>query len=90
MQTPNTYRAGPDAPTGQVYGSCGTPAVMFKDFNTITNEDWNPAAWSYVFTCKRRDPGIAWAQFFVTNRTASGSFVPDKSSPSGSGVCDRM
>jgi len=55
-------RAAPDATTGDVMGSCGTPVVMFQSLNLLTNGiDTNN--WNYRFTCRRRDPGIAWVQF---------------------------
>jgi hypothetical protein len=53
-------RQGPDAATGEVLGSCGTPVVMFKTFNTLSNPaNTNGATWSYRFTCQRRDPAVA-------------------------------
>ncbi len=65
-------RAGPAATTGQVLGSCGTPSVIFENFDYITNvTSSNTLAppdtnhWNYRFTCQRRDPGTAWAQFFI-------------------------
>lgn len=61
-------RAGPDAATGTVSGSCGTPVVAFQNYNALTNAGGpDPLIWNYRFTCQRRDPGIAWVQFFVTN-----------------------
>jgi hypothetical protein len=58
-------RKAPDAASGQVLGSCGTPVVMFQNFNVLTNSpDTNN--WNYRFTCQRRDPGIAWVQFDVS------------------------
>ena len=69
-------RFGPPGTTGAVLGSCGTPAVMFLNFNTLTN----PGAadvfhWTYRFTCQRRDPGIAWVQFFPTNQFGQGDTI---------------
>ena len=69
-------RFGPPGTTGSVVGSCGTPAVMFLNFNTLTN----PGAadvfhWTYRFTCQRRDPGIAWVQFFPTNQFGQGDVI---------------
>jgi hypothetical protein len=66
-------RFGPAATTGQILGSCGTPAVIFENFNTITNTgppDTNH--WDYRFTCQRRDPGTAWVEFLVTNQYGEG------------------
>ncbi|MSU57376.1 MAG: hypothetical protein EXS35_04220 [Pedosphaera sp.] len=59
-------RDAPDVATGSVIGSCGTPVVMFQSFvtNTITV---NTQAWSLRLTCQRRDRGIAWVTFTVTN-----------------------
>lgn len=59
-------RDGPLATTGEVVGSCGTPVVMFQDFTT-NPVDADPQTWNFRFTCVRRDPGIAWVQFTVTN-----------------------
>src|SRR5262249_25303615 len=64
-------RSAPDPTTGSVNGSCGTPVVMFQNFNTLTNPPDTNTVY-YRFTCLRRDRGIAWVQFFVTN---SGSAV---------------
>ncbi|HWY75266.1 MAG TPA: hypothetical protein VN281_06595 [Verrucomicrobiae bacterium] len=58
--------AAPDATTGSVQGSCGTPVVMFQGINTLANaQDTNNS--NYRLTCVRRDLGIAWVQFVVTN-----------------------
>ena len=59
-------RNGPDATTGEVLGSCGTPVVMFQGFatNAITNGTLEV---HLRLSCVRRDPGIAWAMFTVTN-----------------------
>ena len=77
----------PNAATGQVYGSCGTPAVMYQSINFITN---SPAAstntWTYRFTCKRRDPGIAWVLFTVYGDTASSTLGPVYFPPGGDTV----
>ncbi len=59
-------RDGPAATTGEVVGSCGTPVVMFQNFATnIINTDTQ--TWNFRFSCVRRDRGIAWVQFAVTN-----------------------
>ncbi len=59
-------RDGPVATTGELIGSCGTPVVMFLNFatNTISTNAQN---WSLRLTCVRRDPGIAWVTFTITN-----------------------
>lgn len=59
-------RAGPEATSGEVLGSCGTPVVMFQTFltNTIAGDT---GAIHLRLTCVRRDPGIAWARFHITN-----------------------
>ena len=65
-------RRAPDPTTGNVIGSCGTPVVAFQNFNTILNDgSADSNHWSYRFTCQRRDRGIAWVQFFVTNSFAN-------------------
>ena len=66
-------RFGPAATTGEILGSCGTPAVIFENFNSVTNTgppDTNH--WNYRFTCQRRDPGTAWVEFLVTNQYGEG------------------
>ncbi len=59
-------RDAPAATTGAVVGSCGTPVVMFQTFvtNTIAT---NAQSWSLRLSCVRRDPGIAWVKFTITN-----------------------
>lgn len=59
-------RDAPLATDGTLIGSCGTPVVMFQNFatNTITADTQN---WHLRFTCVRRDAGIAWVKFNVTN-----------------------
>ncbi|HEY3860680.1 MAG TPA: hypothetical protein VGO59_02225 [Verrucomicrobiae bacterium] len=62
-------RFGPPAATGTVFGSCGAPAVMFQALNNNINAGGlDSSNWDYRFTCGRRDPGIAWVQYFVTNQ----------------------
>ena len=59
-------RDAPLATTGEVVGSCGTPVVMFQ--NVATNSiNADMQTWSFRFTCVRRDPGITWVQFNITN-----------------------
>ena len=59
-------RTAPDAATGTVVGSCGTPVVMFQAFATNSvNTDTN--SWHLRLTCVRRDSGIAWVQYSLTN-----------------------
>jgi hypothetical protein len=59
-------RDAPAAATGSVVGSCGTPVVMFQNFATnVISAD--PQNWNFRLTCVRRDPGIAWVQFTITN-----------------------
>ena len=59
-------RDGPVATTGELIGSCGTPVVMFQNFvtNTINSDTQNV---HLVLSCMRRDPGIVWVQFNITN-----------------------
>jgi hypothetical protein len=61
-------RDGPLATTGELLGSCGTPVVAWQNFNTLVNAGGADSNhWNYRFTCQRRDRGIAWVQFSVTN-----------------------
>jgi len=63
--------SAPDATTGTIVGSCGTPVVRFQGFATNTiNADTQ--AWNFRLTCLRRDRGIAWVQFTITNTAAFG------------------
>ena len=72
-------RTAPRATSGDVTGSCGTPVVAFQNFNTLANPgNTDSNYWNYRFTCQRRDHGIAWVEFFVTN---SASSVPDVLGP---------
>ena len=71
---------GPEATTGEVLGSCGTPVVMFQNFATnLINAD--TPTWNFRFTCVRRDPGIAWVQFNVTNTVLTISTQVDTIGP---------
>ncbi len=61
-------RAAPAAPTGEVIGSCGTPAVMFQQLNSPANPNGpDPNNYHYRVTCSRRDAGIAWVQIIIGN-----------------------
>ncbi len=63
-------REGPVATTGEVLGSCGTPVVMFQ--NSMTNTINSDTQTVHLrLTCVRRDPGIAWVQFNLTNYTST-------------------
>ena len=81
-------RFGPVATTGQIIGSCGTPAVVFENFNNITNAGPpDTSHWNYRFTCQRRDPGTAWVEFLVTNEYGEGQTLgPVYFPPSGDTV----
>ncbi len=59
-------RDGPVATTGNLVGSCGIPVVAFQQFVTNTT-DVDPQLMHLRFTCVRRDSGIAWVQFNITN-----------------------
>jgi hypothetical protein len=59
-------RDGPEATTGEVIGSCGFPVVMFQEFATNLTATATQR-WSFTLTAVRRDPGIEWAQFTVTD-----------------------
>ena len=76
-------RDAPDATTGELVGSCGTPVVMFQNFatNVVTTNTQN---WQLRLTCVRRDSGIAWVMFNVTNTdTTVDSFGPIYFPPDG-------
>jgi hypothetical protein len=81
-------RYAPAAPTGSVAGSCGLPTVVFLTANSLTNAaPASLAYWNYRFTCQRRDPGVAWVQFYATNQDGSVTVVgPTYFPPGGSAV----
>ncbi len=60
-------REGPAAGTGTVRGSCGTPAVRYNSFNVQPVPEEARDRFNYKLACVRRDPGIAWVQFAITN-----------------------
>ena len=65
-------RDAPPATTGELEGSCGTPVVAWQNFNPLFNAGGADSNhWNYRFTCQRRDRGIAWVQFIVTNSFSS-------------------
>ena len=69
-------RAAPPATTGELVGSCGTPVVVFQSIATVSNTpNLEPFGWNYRFTCQRRDPGIAWVQFAVSNNFGIGEII---------------
>jgi hypothetical protein len=59
-------REGPEATTGELLGSCGIPVVMFQNFatNAITTDE---QTWNFRLSCMRRDRGIEWVQFNITD-----------------------
>ena len=61
-------REGPEATVGTVVGSCGTAAVIFTNILTETISDFETGRLYFRFVCDRRDPGIAWVRFDVTNQ----------------------
>jgi len=63
-------REGPAAASGLVRGSCGTPSVLYDSFSPDLNVDLPTNRWNYRLICVRRDPGIAWVSFAVTNSVA--------------------
>jgi hypothetical protein len=73
-------RDAPDATTGELVGSCGTPVVMFQNF--VTNLiSVDSQTWNFRLTCVRRDRGIAWVQFVVTHTVSGGSNEVDTIGP---------
>ena len=80
-------REGPQAASGEVLGSCGTPVVMFQNFNTLSRPaNTNGAMWSYRLTCQRRDPVVAWVQFSLVSDTSSNAIGPVEFPPDGDSV----
>jgi hypothetical protein len=62
-------RVGPPPANGRLLGSCGSPAIMFQNFqmNTVGGlpDNYN---YNYLLTAQRLDPGTAWVEFFLTNQ----------------------
>ncbi len=80
-------RQGPDAATGEVLGSCGTPVVMFQNFNTLTNPaNTNGQNLSYRLTCQRRDAAIAWVLFTLNSTAGTNVIGPVQFPPEGDTV----
>jgi len=80
-------RTAPDAPSGEILGSCGIPVVMFTNADTLAAPaNTNGLAWSYRLTCVRRDRGIAWVQFTATGDTAQSVLGPVYFPPGGDTV----
>lgn len=59
-------RDGPAPTTGNLIGSCGVPVVEFQKL-IINPINTDTQLVHLRFTCLRRDPGITWAQFNITN-----------------------
>lgn len=55
----------PDAPTGTLVGSCGSPMVVVDRVQTNAYSSPAPGERRYRFTCVRRDRSTAWVEFFV-------------------------
>jgi hypothetical protein len=64
-------RDGPEAATGTLLGSCGKPVVTFTSFLSEADPAAEADRLHYRFVCERRDSGIAWVQFYVTNEVVS-------------------
>lgn len=63
--------AAPPATTGELVGSCGTPAVLFEQLDTPVNPNGpDTNNWDYRVTVTRRDAGIAWAQLTISNQVS--------------------
>ena len=70
-------REAPDAPSGEILGSCGIPVVMFTNYNTLADPaNTNGLTWNYRLTCQRRDRGIAWVQFTASGENGQSVFGP--------------
>jgi hypothetical protein len=61
-------RAAPQATSGELVGSCGSPVAVFQQFDTVADpNDPDTNSWHYRITVSRRDAGIAWVQLLVGN-----------------------
>ena len=80
-------RQGPAAATGKVFGSCGTPVVMFQNLNAFAvSGNTNGQFSSYRLTCQRRDSGIAWVLFTLTSGSSTNVIGPVQFPPDGDTV----
>ncbi len=80
-------REGPPAATGEVLGSCGSPVVLFQNFNTLTYPaNTNGQNLSFRLTCRHRDPAIAWVMFTLTSTVATNVIGPVEFPPDGDTV----
>ncbi len=82
-------REAPPATTGELVGSCGSPVVVFQQFNSLPSP--NPPDtnnWNYRVTVSRRDAGIAWVQLTIgtNNRQGPQSFGPLYFPPDGNSL----
>ncbi|MBI1839762.1 MAG: hypothetical protein HYR88_02785 [Verrucomicrobia bacterium] len=68
-------REGPAAANGIVRGSCGSPAVKFDSFSRDLDPGLPTNKWNYKLVCVRRDPGVAWVTFGMTNSVTGVDFV---------------
>jgi hypothetical protein len=78
--------AAPPAPSGELVGSCGTPVVMFQQFDPAANPNGpDTNLWHYRVTVTRRDAGIAWALVVLGNNSlqTTQSFGPLYFPPDG-------
>ena len=79
-------RAAPPATGGELVGSCGTPVVLFQQFDTPVNANGpDTNDWNYRVTVTRRDAGIAWADLVISNAASQSaqSFGPLYFPPDG-------
>lgn len=77
-------REGPPAATGEVLGSCGTPVVLFQNFNTLPDPaNTNAQNLSYRLTCQRRDSAVAWVMYMLNSTTGTNAIGPVEFPPDG-------
>ena len=79
-------RAAPPATTGELVGSCGTPVVVFQNFNSLVNPNGpDTNNWNYRVTVTRRDSGVAWALIVIGDpaSTSAQTFGPLYFPPDG-------
>ncbi len=82
-------RAAPSATKGELVGSCGTPVVMFQQFDAPANPNGpDTTNWNYRVTVTRRDSAIAWAQLVIGNTSLqiTQSFGPLYFPPDGNSL----
>ncbi len=68
-------RTGPDAPGGYVQINCRHPHVEPGRIESVADQNQREDTAYYTLVCERRDVGIAWAEFWALETTASSNYL---------------